>query len=125
MMLLKNGKFYKDNVEVPIEIGNKEQIALIKEYEKNLVNGVKLNFHINETTHYDLSCLWKCPNCQKSNHIEYNFEEDEPTDNDIESVLEDENYRCYNCRTKFEFKVETIDRDKIYKITLPNENEED
>jgi hypothetical protein len=37
-MILKNGKFYKDNVEVPIEIGNKEQIALVKEYEKNLVN---------------------------------------------------------------------------------------
>ena len=30
MMILNNGKFYKDNVEVPIEIGNIEQIALLK-----------------------------------------------------------------------------------------------
>lgn len=122
-MILKNGKFYKDNVEVPIEIGNKEQIALIKEYEKNLVNGVELRLSINETTHYDLSCLWKCPNCQKTNYVEHDFNEEEPSDDDIESVLEDENYRCFNCRTQFEFKVENIGRERNYKITLPNEND--
>ena len=124
-MILKNGKFYKDNVEVPIEIGNKEQIALIKEYEKNLVNGVDLRVSINEIIHYDLSAFWKCPCCSKTNYVEYNFCEDEPNDKDIESALEDENFRCYRCSTRFEFKVETLNKEIKYKLILPNENEED
>jgi hypothetical protein len=40
MMTLKNGTFYKDGVKVPIEFGNKEQIALLEESQELMGDGV-------------------------------------------------------------------------------------
>ncbi|MGL4956594.1 MAG: hypothetical protein ACRC9X_05395 [Bacteroidales bacterium] len=66
-LYLKNGKFYRDGVEVPLEIGNAEQIALIKRIEKTpdeiYVAVDAYNWR------YDASLCFVC-SCGKEVHVE-------------------------------------------------------
>lgn len=124
-MILKNGKFYKDNVEVPIEIGNSEQIALLKKMQKSLEEGIELVVHIDEKTTYDLSCSFKCPLCNKVNEKEDGEYDFEPDDYEIEGFLESEVFRCRQCKQEYELIISATDYKNKYKLILPNENKED
>ncbi|MGL4364258.1 MAG: hypothetical protein ACRCZB_02495 [Bacteroidales bacterium] len=57
-LYLKNGKFYRDGVEVPLEIGNAEQIALIKRIEKE-VPEIDISLHTSRMQ-YIASCCFTC-----------------------------------------------------------------
>jgi hypothetical protein len=48
MMTLINGKFYVNGKEVPVEIGNKEQIELIKKAEYMREHGVDIAVDVEE-----------------------------------------------------------------------------
>ena len=117
MLTLKNGKVYQDGKEVPIEIGNKEQIALIRKIEKEIEKGIKLNVNINEKTTYELSYSFTCPCCgnRKSKECFYNDFEDEPDNEDIKDFIEEEEYSCYKCSTTFEL---ITDEDGEYRLTI-------
>ena len=58
-----NGKFFKDGIEVPVEIGNKEQIQLVKKLQsqKQLLEneGYLVNLEIEKTFQATISfhCL--------------------------------------------------------------------
>ncbi len=123
MLELKNGKFYQDGKQVPIEIGNKEQIDLIRKLEKEIDNGIRLNVNINEKTTYEMSYSFTCPCCgqRKSKECFYNDFEDEPDKDDIKDFIEEEEYSCYKCCTTFELKIEN---DGDYRLTIKKEDDE-
>jgi hypothetical protein len=115
-MILNNGKFYKDNVEVPVEIGNIEQIALLKKIEKEKENGINISVSISETTTYQLSFLWTCPVCNHKIYDEYDFEDNEPDNDDIQDTLECVDFTCRKCKTGYTLEIENDKYKNIYKL---------
>ena len=111
-MQLINGKFYVNGMEVPVEIGNKEQIALLKERQKLMEEGAKIDITTDEVITHTIAAIFKCPSCGKTNYIdddsEYHFD-----DSDIKDLLESES-SCKHCGQDFEL----IARDGKYKYML-------
>ena len=109
MMKLINGKFYVDGKEVPVEIGNRQQIALIQERQKLMEEGAKIDIDMEEVTTYTIAATFKCPSCGRHNLIdddsEYHFD-----NSDIKDLLELES-TCYGCGQDFEL----IEKDGHYK----------
>lgn len=73
-LLISKGKFFRDGSEVPIEIGNEEQIKCLKKYEKlknEFKEGVALDpdFETEEiiTAIVDFKCI-----CGQNIHFEVN-----------------------------------------------------
>jgi hypothetical protein len=115
-MILINGKFYKDNVEVPIEIGNIEQIALLKKIEKEKEDGINISVSISEITNYQLSFLWTCPICNYKNYEEYDFEDHDPNDEDIKDTIECLGTTCIKCQTAYTLEMIEDKYKNIYKL---------
>lgn len=106
-MELKGGKFFQDGVEVPIEIGNREQIELLNKRAKLMERGLPIDVQINEVTSYTLSLKWACPHCDKINvHREDDSHEDEPDNLDIQAIADFEIENCKYCKGKVEVSVE-------------------
>lgn len=103
MMTLTNGRFYVDGKEVPVEIGNKDQIKLLKERQKLMEEGAKIDIDIGEITTYTMSAIFKCPSCGENNYIdddsEYPFNK-----SNIKDMLESES-ACRICGQDFEIEV--------------------
>ena len=78
IMELKGGKFFSNGVEVPIEIGNREQIELLNKRAKLMEKGLPIDVQIHEVTTYTLSLKWACPHCDKINvYCELDTQEDD------------------------------------------------
>ena len=106
-MELKGGKFFQDGVEVPIEIGNREQIELLNKRAKLMEIGLPIDVQINEITSYTLSLKWTCPHCDKINvHWEDDAHEDEYDNLLIEVIADLEIEKCKYCKGKVEVSVE-------------------
>jgi hypothetical protein len=108
-MKLIDGKFYKNGEEVPLEIGNWEQINLLQEKAKQLEKGSKINVIIKNT--YKLSVEFECPICSRLNTIEDadEYEDFEPDDKDVESLCDAEICQCDYCLGDIKLKVEKSD----------------
>ena len=117
-MELINGKFYKGDKEVPLEIGNKEQIKLLKEafkkeeeLEEMMELGTPVEAYIAiETITYDVEVNYKCE-CGKyihfSDQIEDCLDEDEAIKMFSKRVLmlqRNFNRTCKGCNTKYQLK---------------------
>lgn len=104
-LTLKNGKFYRDGEVVKPEFGNKEQIALMEQWRKELEKGLLVTPNIEEKTIYNLSVSWECL-CGRVNETkDYNEYEDwEPDDDDIKDLIGDE-VCCENCGKEYELHV--------------------
>jgi hypothetical protein len=112
-MELKNGKFYKDGKEVPIEIGNKEQIKLLRNALKDLDKGVEIDLRIDEIVKYTTSFSYTCPCCfTKNNEDVFEDEDDEPSNGEIDDEILGWNY-CIHCKTEFEIVKDG--KDGIYR----------
>jgi hypothetical protein len=102
-MTLINGRFYIDGKEVPVQIGNKEQIKLLKDRQKLMEEGAKIDIDSGEITTYTISATFQCPSCGRKNYIddesEYEFD-----DSDIEDMLELDS-ACRGCGQDFELEV--------------------
>jgi hypothetical protein len=70
MMTLIDGRFYVDGKEVPIQIGNKEQIKLLKDRQKLMDEGAKIDITTDEFVTYTFVATFECPSCGKKNHID-------------------------------------------------------
>lgn len=104
-MTLTNGKFYVDGKEVPVEIGNKEQIELIKKAEYMREHGVDIAVDVEEKKCYTIRANYICPSCNKRNYLQDGgFEDNEPDEDDIERFL-DYNPSCKHCGQDFELGV--------------------
>jgi len=91
-----NGKFQKDGVFVPVEFGNKEQMAALENTEKrhtSFKNGLELNYTTEVNVIY--STVFKCL-CGSSIHL--NSEDD--TEDDPSCLLGIE--KCYSCNQSYQ-----------------------
>lgn len=112
-MKIINGQFVDDNGNViPVEIGNIEQIRLLKEYENLTKDGVPIKINIEEKPTYLLKAEWTCPKCNHEHDIEDSeiYEDFEPDNDDIENFLNGEICSCEKCGESIE--VET-NKEKI------------
>lgn len=111
---LIQGKFYVDNKEVPLEIGNPAQIELVKKALQIAEEGALIDLRINESTTYTISAYYECPICNRASRRESDmFEEFEPDNKDIEEFLEEIDH-CWKCHSQFEL----IKKDNNYKLKL-------
>ena len=103
MMTLINGKFYVDGKEVPVEIGNREQIRLLKEKQGLIESGVKIDVETDEVTTYTIEAKFRCPSCDTNNFIhedsEYPF-----NNSDIRDILILDS-TCRGCGQDFELEA--------------------
>jgi collagenase-like PrtC family protease len=93
-MILKNGKFYDGDKEVPLEFGNKEQIKLLREVDRRaeMLQGEGLEIEIVGEEKWTLMAQFRCI-C--SNQI---FFEDDNCDDelDINGLCKDRT--CRKCK---------------------------
>ena len=107
IMELKGGKFFNNGVEVPIEIGNREQIELLKQRAKLLEKGLPIDVQIREVTSYTMTAKWTCPHCDKINVCsDDDAQEDEHDNEDIQSIINYEVESCNHCGGEVEVSVE-------------------
>ena len=103
---LINGKFYENGKEVKPEIGNVEQIRLLKEAEQKENMGiVKAFLTEGEIIKYYPIIHFTCPKCGTDNHEEMEDEASEWfVDNSDVSMMD---IHCHSCSAMFE--VEAIE----------------
>lgn len=75
-LILVNGKFYRDGQEVPLKVGDPEQIALLQtaikeEEKKELENSVQGTVYSEEIVTYYPVLKFTCPKCNTKNKVEY------------------------------------------------------
>lgn len=94
MMIIKNGKFFKDGIQVPIEHGNKEQIEIL-DRTQTLMNHGQLIRGNDETDEdgdgfvlYTIVCL-----CGYKVHKRYTIEQN--------NCFEQEKIKCLDCNLKY------------------------
>lgn len=86
MLRIQDGQFYNENNEVvPVEIGNTEQIRLLKEEQKRLeiiANSVPVKCFVDEDTDDpELTLKFKCPKCKEKNTHTFRCESATDLDN--------------------------------------------
>jgi hypothetical protein len=102
-LVLKNGKFYRDGVIVPLEHGNIEQITLMNKELKYINSFEEVGFEprIIEEEKYIIEFSFKCPKC--SSNISYR-DEYEDYDHYL-SIIDFEGTSCRKCGTKYRFHL--------------------
>jgi transcription elongation factor Elf1 len=106
-MELKGGKFFSNGVEIPIEIGNREQIELLNKRAKLMEVGLPIDVQIHEVTSYTLSLKWACPHCDKINvYCEQDIHEDEHDNLEIQTIVDLEIEFCKYCKKDVKVSVE-------------------
>jgi predicted SprT family Zn-dependent metalloprotease len=91
-MIIKNGKFFKEGIEVPLEHGNKEQIKLLERVNGLLSDGDHPNIREIRKIEVMYRCL--CGAIFEISDLE--LEEDEHLDTLAGNVG-----RCHNCDLKY------------------------
>ncbi len=114
ILILKDGKFYRNGIEEPIEIGNREQIDLLKKQElliNQLTNdGVDCDIDEEEIIIYTISI--KCI-CGRKNTIEY--EKSSFYDPDLNEFAVDKLIKCRSCKKEYILKEDDCG-DLVYKL---------
>ena len=101
-MELRNGKFFKDGVEVKLEIGNWEQIRLLKEaaslMERKTIPAKLVNGEIT-TIMYHPKIVYHCPfcNCEKEHEFDDESDEYEYKSSDVNGW----EMTCSGCNNEF------------------------
>jgi len=112
-LIIKNGKFYKGNVEVKPEFGNMEQIRALREAERK-ANESKIEAKLiqEEKTYYYASIEFTCPDCKKHNQVD--VLDDDPSDWQIDnSDVDSHEISCVYCGSCY-----TIEADKTQRGNL-------
>jgi hypothetical protein len=101
-MELRNGKFFKDGVEVKLEIGNWEQIRLLKEaaslMEGKTIPAKLVNGEI-RTIMYHPKIVYHCPfcNCEKEHEFDNESDESKYKSSDVDGW----EMTCSDCNNDF------------------------
>lgn len=121
-MILRDGKFYENGKEVPPQIGNVEQIRLLKEAERK-ANAKKVDAKLfsEEISQYYGVVKFKCPSCNHDNTVE--FFQDEPMEWNVDkNDVDEELCECHECG--LEFTVNADAEKGSMKIYLTYEEDE-
>jgi hypothetical protein len=102
-LVLKNGKFYRDGIIVPLEHGNIEQITLMNKELKYINSFEEVGFEprIIEEEKYIIEFSFKCPKC--SSNISYSDEYEDY--GHYLSIIDSEGTSCRKCGTKYGFHL--------------------
>ena len=106
-MTVKGGKFYKDNKEVPIEHGNKEQIELIQKINEMTTEGFYPEVRIVQKVCMEFECV-----CGATNEFDSFSELD--IDDEPSSIIKGETDHCHYCGLRY--KVMDDDGQLMLKI---------
>ena len=112
-LIIKNGKFYKGNVEVKPEFGNMEQIRALRAAERK-ANESKIEAKLiqEEKTSYYASIRFTCPDCNEHNEVDVH--DDDPSDWQIDnSDVDSHEISCVYCGSCY-----TIEADKTQRGNL-------
>ena len=122
-MILRDGKFYENGKEVPPQIGNVEQIRLLKEAERKAnAKKVEARLYSEEITQYYGVVKFKCPSCDHDNTVE--FFEDEPLEWNVDNGDVDQyECECSNCNLDFIVNADKENKGNM-KIYLTYEEDE-
>ncbi len=106
-IFIRDGKFYKDGVEVKPEFGNLEQIrALQAELRRANAKKIEAKLYQEEVSQYYASVKFTCPSCKNENHVD--VLEDDPLDMHVDnSDVDGYDISCNHCDADF-----TIEADK-------------
>jgi transcription elongation factor Elf1 len=106
-IFIRDGKFYKDGVEVKPEFGNLEQIrALQAELRRANEKKIEAKLYQEEVSQYYASVKFTCPSCKNENHVD--VLEDDPLDMHVDnSDVDGYDISCNHCDADF-----TIEADK-------------
>lgn len=123
-MILRDGKFYVLGKEVPLEIGNLEQIRLLKEAERKAnAKKVDAKLYSEEISQYYGVVKFKCPSCNHDNSVD--FFEDEPMEWNIDnSDVDQHECECSNCDLEFIVNADKENKGNM-KIYLTYDQEEE
>lgn len=118
---LVNGKFMRGDVEVPIEIGNSEQIALLKSLEREMSKREELakegklhtNVYCTNIT-YDIVCEFKCVCGKMISESDERCYTDDADDLDL-ITWEADQIECPHCGRVYE-----IDESNNAKLIITN-----
>jgi len=91
-MTVKDGKFFKHGKEVPIEHGNKEQIALINKINEMQSEGIVPDLYYETAVTISYDCV-----CGSFQTFEVSFGEDDI----LENAVEGETDKCSECGLKY------------------------
>jgi len=91
-MTVKDGKFFKDDKEIPIEHGNKEQIELLRRVEE-MQDGFDPEITVKKSIHMEFKCV-----CGAQN--EFNSFSELDID-DPECLIVGETDSCHYCGLRF------------------------
>lgn len=104
---LKNGAFYRGNEKVPMEIGNAEQIALLKKRERNIAdaeeNGIGCDFDVEDIS-FDAEISFECicgAQVNDSRHVSFAERAD---DDAAEAEWDLREVTCCKCGMKYEIE---------------------
>lgn len=106
-MIIRDGKFYKGNVEIKPEFGNMEQIRAIREAERKASEErIEAKLIEQETITYYATVKFTCPVCKEDNEVD--LLDDDPIEMGIDSSdVDNLDISCLHCDTDF-----TIEADK-------------
>lgn len=123
-MILRDGKFYENGKEVPPQIGNVEQIRLLKEAERKAnAKRVEARLYSEEITQYYGVVKFKCPSCDHDNTVE--FFEDEPLEWNVDNGDVDQyECECHECGLDFIVNADKENKGNM-KIYLTYDQDDD
>jgi hypothetical protein len=106
-IVIRDGKFYKGNVEVKPEFGNREQIQALRDAERKASEErIEAKLIEQETITYYATVKFTCPVCKEDNEVD--LLDDDPIEMGIDSSdVDNLDISCPHCDTDF-----TIEADK-------------
>jgi hypothetical protein len=85
--------------------------------KKQKEDSINITVSVHETPTYQLSFLWTCPVCNYKVYNEFNFEDNDPNDEDIQDTLECFDFTtCHKCNTSYTLEIENNKNQKLYKL---------
>lgn len=84
--------------------------------KKQKEDGINITVSVHETTTYQLSFFWICPECNYKIYDEFDFEDYDPSDKDIQDTLECFAATCRKCKTEYTVEMIEDQHKNIYKL---------
>lgn len=99
-MIIRDGKFYRDGVPVPLEFGNIEQIKLMKDYQDRIDafagEGLEVEVEYEVRAYINFECI-----CGKNLQVETLDEDIIPGSYVEETSVMNNSCKCHNCKRQY------------------------
>ena len=104
-LIIKDGKFMRDGEIVPIEIGNAEQIALLKKYKKAREGDIDIDYSIDGNGKIEVEISLECIFCDsrvsKEKTVNVDISGGSVYNNDFDGAFDGDFFSCTKCGAKY------------------------